>query len=65
MEEPQYYTAVAEYDFDANEDNELSFKEGDTITVTKMDESGWWLGFLTDETEIGMFPACFVRLATQ
>lgn len=37
---------VAAYDYDAQESIELSFKEGDIITVLKEDPSGWWKGLI-------------------
>lgn len=37
------------YDFDATEDNELSFKVGDVLTILNQDESGWWEAQLGDQ----------------
>lgn len=52
--------AVAEYDYDASEDNELTFVEGDVITdIDKVDED-WWLGSLNGERKL--FPANYVTL---
>lgn len=34
------------YDYDAQSDLELSFKEGDLITILEKDDSGWWHGEL-------------------
>jgi hypothetical protein len=35
---------VALYDFQAVNADELNLQEGDTILVTKRDDSGWWEG---------------------
>ncbi|OUM51330.1 hypothetical protein BVG19_g425 [[Candida] boidinii] len=53
-------SAVAEYDYDAAEDNELSFKEGDIITNIEMADEDWWLGELNGERKL--FPSNFVTL---
>ena len=37
---------MAEYDYDAEDANQLTFKEGDCIVVTERDDSGWWAGKL-------------------
>ena len=34
--------ARALFDYTATEENELSFEEGDVVTIHKMDDSGWW-----------------------
>eukprot|EP01114_Cavostelium_apophysatum_P020835 TRINITY_DN7092_c0_g2_i1.p1 TRINITY_DN7092_c0_g2~~TRINITY_DN7092_c0_g2_i1.p1 ORF type:complete len:466 (+),score=170.66 TRINITY_DN7092_c0_g2_i1:344-1741(+) len=52
--------AKALFDYDAEEENELSFKENDVITVARIDESGWWEG--TCGGRFGMFPGNYVEL---
>ncbi|GAV30378.1 hypothetical protein PMKS-003889 [Pichia membranifaciens] len=53
-------SAVAEYDYDATEENELTFKEGDIINdIDKVDDD-WWLGSLNGEKKL--FPANYVTL---
>ncbi|ESX00190.1 hypothetical protein KL918_004981 [Ogataea parapolymorpha] len=53
-------TAVAEYDYDATEDNEISFKEQDIITEIEQVDEDWWLGSCNGER--GLFPANYVKL---
>ena len=53
-------TAIAQFDFAASDDTELSFHAGDVITVTKIDDSGWWEGSLNGKE--GMFPGNYVEL---
>lgn len=47
------------YNYDATEDNELSFKANDRIMVIQKDDSGWWHGELNGQ--IGIFPSNFVE----
>lgn len=49
----------AEYDYDAKDTDELSFKEGDILTVVKLQSDGWCLGRLKGKT--GVFPTNFVK----
>ena len=49
----------AAYDYTANETGELSFKEGDVITVTAQHASGWWTGELKGAR--GTFPSNFTE----
>nr|CUU97407.1 hypothetical transcript [Hymenolepis microstoma] len=53
-----YGTARAQFDFEAAEDNEISFKEGDIITLIDISDQNWWKGRIRG-TE-GLFPAQFV-----
>ncbi|CDO74750.1 hypothetical protein BN946_scf184411.g7 [Trametes cinnabarina] len=53
--------AIALYDYDAGEDNEISFKEGDRITHIEAVSEDWWQG--TDKDgNVGLFPANYVEL---
>jgi len=63
-----YFTvcyAKAIYDYEACEDEELSFNEGDIIMVTSQmvdDDDGWWEGVL--EGRKGVFPSIVVEETT-
>jgi len=48
----------AMYYYDAVQDDELSFKEGDIITILER-EGEWWSGEL--KGVVGLFPANFVQ----
>ncbi|KAF1996815.1 hypothetical protein P154DRAFT_622880 [Amniculicola lignicola CBS 123094] len=53
-------TAVAVYEYDAAEDNELSFPEDATITNVEFPDEDWWLGSYGGKS--GLFPANYVQL---
>ena len=55
---PQQEVVVALYDFEAVNAEELNIREGDRISVTRKDDSGWWEGTLNGQT--GVFPANYV-----
>lgn len=51
---------VALYDFQAVNADELNLQEGDTILVTKRDDSGWWEGKFW---LVSLFPLMFYSLS--
>ncbi|XP_022114222.1 LIM and SH3 domain protein Lasp isoform X2 [Pieris rapae] len=54
---------VAMYDYEANDSDEVSFREGDLISnVTSIDE-GWMTGQVLRTGHTGMLPANYVELA--
>jgi hypothetical protein len=59
---PRQPVVVAQYACVAEHWDELAFKAGDKIVVTKMEDPGWWEGSLNGK--IGLFPSNYVRLAT-
>ena len=61
-EEPATPWAVAEYDYEAGEDNELTFNEGDKIINIEFVDDDWWLGELEKNGEKGLFPSNYVTL---
>jgi len=54
-------TLVALFSYDATEENELTFVEGDLITLLEENESGWWKGRLNSTGVEGLFPSNFVE----
>ncbi|KAM3077404.1 actin binding protein [Clarireedia jacksonii] len=53
-------TATTQYDYEAAEDNELSFPEGATITDLEFPDDDWWFGHYNGKS--GLFPANYVEL---
>ncbi|ODA76618.1 hypothetical protein RJ55_07889 [Drechmeria coniospora] len=53
-------TATALYDYEAAEDNELSFPEDATITGLEFPDEDWWFGQYDGRS--GLFPANYVQL---
>ncbi|KAJ3026135.1 UNVERIFIED_CONTAM: SH3 domain-containing YSC84-like protein 1 [Siphonaria sp. JEL0065] len=50
---------LALHDYEGFQEENLSFKQGDTVRVTKKNADGWWFGHL--EKKEGTFPSTFVR----
>lgn len=46
---------IAVFDFESNEQGDLTFHQNDTIKVIEKDASGWWKGSLRGNT--GVFPS--------
>lgn len=63
-DEPKKATksAVAEYDYEKDEDNEISFAEGDLIVEIDFVDEEWWSGKHSKTGESGLFPASYVSL---
>lgn len=55
-------SAIAEYDYEAAEDNELTFRENDKIINIEFVDEDWWLGELDGTGEKGLFPSNYVSL---
>lgn len=55
----QVEKVVALYDFEAENDDELSFKKGSIIVVVKKQHEGWWVGNCDGST--GVFPSNYVE----
>lgn len=53
-------TATAQFDYEAAEDNELSFPEGAKVTNLEFPDDDWWFGHYQGAS--GLFPANYVTL---
>ncbi|KAI2616478.1 hypothetical protein GGR54DRAFT_649315 [Hypoxylon sp. NC1633] len=54
------HTATAQFDYEAAEDNELSFPEGAKVTDVEFPDEDWWFGHYKGDS--GLFPANYVQL---
>ena len=52
---------VAVYDYDAQDDDEVSFTEGDRIVDTEAIDDGWMYGRVARTGQFGMLPANYVE----
>lgn len=62
-----YDTCIALYDYEAAEEDELSFRINDRIELLTKDpeisgDEGWWVGRLHGEGRIAIFPANYVTI---
>ncbi|KAK2068732.1 hypothetical protein P8C59_003360 [Phyllachora maydis] len=55
------HRAVAQYDYEKAEDNELELRDGETITNIEMVDDDWWMG-TNSRGESGLFPSNYVEL---
>jgi hypothetical protein len=53
--------AIAQYDYEKAEDNELELRDGERITDIDMVDEDWWMG-RNPRGETGLFPANYVEL---
>jgi hypothetical protein len=53
--------AVAIYDYEATQPNQVSFKTGDILSIYKQEATGWWNGVVALTNQSGWFPASFVE----
>ena len=53
--------AIAQYDYEKAEDNELELKDGEHVTNIEMVDEDWWMG-TNERGESGLFPSNYVEL---
>ncbi|KAK9510450.1 hypothetical protein O3M35_005237 [Rhynocoris fuscipes] len=59
LDDQKPFLVQAIYSFKGKNNDELCFKKGDIITVTQLEEGGWWEGTLGEKT--GWFPSNYVK----
>ena len=55
------YARCCRFDYPGVDENDLSFKKGDTIYVTEQIDEGWWRGRMDNGT-VGLFPSNYVAV---
>lgn len=58
----QGITAIAQYDYEKDEDNEVEFNEGDLIIEIEFVDEEWWSGKNPKTGEVGLFPGSYVTV---
>lgn len=53
----------AMYDYDAQDDDEVSFIEGDTVINCQVVDDGWVIGTVQRTNQKGMIPSNYIQLA--
>ena len=53
--------AVAQYDYEKAEENELELREGERVTNIEMVDEDWWMG-QNSKGETGLFPSNYVEV---
>jgi hypothetical protein len=56
--------AVAQYDYEKAEDNEIELVEGQVVTNIEMVDEDWWMG-TNEKGESGLFPSNYVELVEE
>lgn len=57
--------AIAMYNFDAEDQSQISLQEGDSIIVQTQSDEGWWTGTNERTGQKGMFPGNYVKIADE
>jgi vacuolar protein-sorting-associated protein 4 len=57
-------TAIAKFDYNRSEDNEIDLVEGQPITEIEQVDNDWWMG-RNGKGEIGLFPSNYVKLVDE
>ena len=54
--------AIALYDYDGQQDDELTFAENDEINVLIQNDDGWFEGYVVGKEDVrGLFPGNYVE----
>lgn len=56
--------AIAQYDYEKAEDNEIELVEGQYVTNIEMVDDDWWMG-TNEKGESGLFPSNYVELVEE
>ena len=57
------YRVEALFDCEADQEDELSFTEGELVIVTDETDADWWFGYIESDVErYGVFPVLYVKV---
>lgn len=54
-------SVLALFDFEAQEEGEVSFKKGNTLVILEKTDPNWWKGKVTNTGNTGLFPSNYVQ----
>jgi hypothetical protein len=58
--------ARVQFDYDAEDESNISLRTGDTVVVKEQDDPDWWYGHAAGrEDKLGFFPASFVEIVLE
>ncbi|OSD06173.1 ras GEF [Trametes coccinea BRFM310] len=58
---PELFYVLCLYDYDAEDDSQLSFRRNDILDVVKTEETGWWAAIRPEDNTVGWIPSAFVE----
>ncbi|CDO73135.1 hypothetical protein BN946_scf185007.g190 [Trametes cinnabarina] len=58
---PELFYVLCLYDYDAEDNSQLSFRRNDILDVVKTEDTGWWAAVRPEDNTVGWIPSAFVE----